>query len=72
MTLPNTVRELNAQFGLTLDPEGVTAAQRAEYERLLHTVQPITEVNLTSRGNDSGSSASRTNAGSPDDEKTTK
>ena len=44
MTLPNTVRELNAQFGLRLDPEGVTAAQREEYERFLHTVQPIAEV----------------------------
>jgi HAD superfamily hydrolase (TIGR01509 family) len=44
MTLPNTVRELNAQFGLSLDPEGVTASQRAEYERFLPTVQPIAEV----------------------------
>ena len=44
MTLPNTVRELNVQFGLMLDPEGVTASQREEYERFLHTVQPITEV----------------------------
>ena len=44
MTLPNTVRELNAQFGLALDPEGVTASQRAEYERFLPTVQPIAEV----------------------------
>ena len=44
MTLTNTVRELNAQFGLTLDPESVTTAQREEYERFLHTVQPITEV----------------------------
>jgi HAD superfamily hydrolase (TIGR01509 family) len=44
MTLPNTVRELNAQFGLALDPEGVTASQRVEYERFLPTVQPIAEV----------------------------
>ncbi|RYZ09587.1 MAG: HAD family phosphatase [Myxococcales bacterium] len=44
MTLPNTVRELNAQFGLALDPEGVTASQRREYERFLHTVQPIADV----------------------------
>ena len=44
MTLPNTVRELNAQFGLSLDPEGVTASQRVEYERFLPTVQPIAEV----------------------------
>src|SRR3954470_19358067 len=44
MTLPNTVRELNAQFGLTLDPEGVTTSQRLEYERFLHTVQPIAAV----------------------------
>jgi HAD superfamily hydrolase (TIGR01509 family) len=44
MSLPNTVRELNAQFGLALDPEGVTASQRAEYERFLPTVQPITDV----------------------------
>lgn len=44
MTLPNTVRELNAQFGLALDPEGVTQSQRAEYERFLPTVQPIAAV----------------------------
>jgi HAD superfamily hydrolase (TIGR01509 family) len=44
MTLPNTVRELNAQFGLALDPEGVTASQRTEYERFLPNVQPIAEV----------------------------
>lgn len=44
MTLPNTVRELNTQFGLLLDPEAVTASQRAEYERFLPTVQPIAEV----------------------------
>lgn len=44
MTLPNTVRELNAQFGLSLDPDGVTASQRLEYERFLPTVQPIADV----------------------------
>jgi len=44
MSLPNTVRELNAQFGLSMDPDGVTASQRDEYERFLHTVQPILEV----------------------------
>lgn len=44
MTLPSTVRELNAQFGLALDPEAVTASQRLEYERFLHTVQPIADV----------------------------
>ncbi len=44
MTLSNTVRELNAQFGLTLDPEAVTTSQRLEYERFLSTVKPITDV----------------------------
>ena len=44
MTLPNTVRELNAQFGHALDPEAVTTSQRLEYERYLPTVQPIAEV----------------------------
>ena len=44
MSLPNTVRELNAQFGLALDPDAVTSSQRAEYERFLPTVQPIAEV----------------------------
>ncbi len=44
MTLRNTVRELNAQFGLALDPEGVTTSQRLEYERFLPTVKPIAEV----------------------------
>lgn len=44
MSLPNTVRELNAQFGLTLDPEAVTTSQRLEYERFLPTVRPIVEV----------------------------
>jgi beta-phosphoglucomutase-like phosphatase (HAD superfamily) len=44
MSVPNTVRELNAQFGLTLDPELVSASQREEYERFLPDVQPITDV----------------------------
>lgn len=44
MTLPSTVRELNAQFGLTLDPDALTASQRREYERFLPTVQPIADV----------------------------
>lgn len=44
MSLPNTVRELNAQFGLTLDPDQVTASQRTEYERFLPNVQPIVDV----------------------------
>src|SRR4051812_36121764 len=44
MTLPNTVRELNSQFGLALDPDAVTTSQRLEYERYLPTVQPIAEV----------------------------
>ena len=44
MTLPNTVRELNAQFGLALDPAGVTSSQRREYERFLPSVQAIPEV----------------------------
>jgi HAD superfamily hydrolase (TIGR01509 family) len=44
MSVPNTVRELNAQFGLGMDPERVTATQSEEYERLLPTVQPIADV----------------------------
>jgi len=44
MTVSNTVRELNAQFGLSLDPEGVAIGQRQEYERFLETVQPIADV----------------------------
>jgi HAD superfamily hydrolase (TIGR01509 family) len=44
MSLPSTVLELNAQFGLTLDPEAVITSQRVEYERFLPTVKPITEV----------------------------
>ena len=44
MTLPHTVRELNEQFGITLDAASVIAAQRREYEKELATVQPIAEV----------------------------
>lgn len=44
MSLPKTVEALNQQFGLSLDPEQVTAAQRAEYERYLPGVQPLTPV----------------------------
>ncbi len=44
MSLLQTVEELNLQFGLTMDPLAVTAAQRAMYERLLPTVQPIVPV----------------------------
>jgi HAD superfamily hydrolase (TIGR01509 family) len=44
MSLPNTVLELNAQFGLALDAEAVIASQRLEYERFLPTVKPITDV----------------------------
>lgn len=44
MSLPKTVEELNAQFGLSLDPEAVTASQRAEYERYLPTVEPLVPV----------------------------
>jgi HAD superfamily hydrolase (TIGR01509 family) len=44
MSLPETVEGLNQQFGLAMDPEAVTAAQRAMYERFLPTVQPIAPV----------------------------
>jgi HAD superfamily hydrolase (TIGR01509 family) len=44
MSLPKTVEALNLQFGLTMDPLAVTAAQRAEYERFLDTVRPIVSV----------------------------
>ena len=42
--MPKTVEALNEQFALTLDPEAVTAAQRAEYERFLPGVRPIAPV----------------------------
>jgi HAD superfamily hydrolase (TIGR01509 family) len=44
MSLPKTVEGLNLQFGLTMDPDAVTAAQRAMYERFLPTVKPIVPV----------------------------
>jgi HAD superfamily hydrolase (TIGR01509 family) len=44
MSLPNTVEALNEQFGLRLNPEAVTAAQREAYERLLPSVAPIGPV----------------------------
>jgi HAD superfamily hydrolase (TIGR01509 family) len=44
MSTPNTVRELNQQFGSALDPEAVSLSQRVEYERFLETVQPVAEV----------------------------
>jgi HAD superfamily hydrolase (TIGR01509 family) len=44
MSLPNTVEALNQQFALSMDPDAVTAAQRAEYERFLPTVRPIAPV----------------------------
>jgi HAD superfamily hydrolase (TIGR01509 family) len=44
MSLPKTVEGLNAQFGLSMDPLAVTAAQRALYEQFLPTVQPIAAV----------------------------
>ena len=44
MSLPKTVEGLNRQFGLDMDPEAVTAAQRELYERFLPTVQPLAPV----------------------------
>ncbi len=44
MSLPKTVEGLNLQFGLSMDPDAVTAAQRALYERFLPSVQPIASV----------------------------
>ena len=39
-----TVAELNAEFGMALDPALVSAAQRAEYDVLALGVKPIDEV----------------------------
>ena len=39
-----TVTELNAEFGLALDPALVSAAQRAEYDVLALGVKPIADV----------------------------
>ena len=44
MSLPNTVRELNQQFGLALDPVEVSSSQRQAYERLLPSIKPISDV----------------------------
>ncbi len=44
MSLPKTVEALNLQFGLAMDPEAVTAAQRLEFERALPGVRPIAPV----------------------------
>jgi beta-phosphoglucomutase-like phosphatase (HAD superfamily) len=43
-TLELTVAELNAEFGLALDPLLVAAAQRAEYDTLALGVKPLGEV----------------------------
>jgi HAD superfamily hydrolase (TIGR01509 family) len=43
-TLELTVAELNAEFGLALDPLLVAAAQRAEYDALAVGVKPLREV----------------------------
>jgi len=39
-----TVSELNAEFGLTLDPALVSAAQRAQFDALAMGVKPLEEV----------------------------
>ena len=43
-TIELTVSELNAEFGLTLDPALVAAAQRAAFDALAVDVQPLHEV----------------------------
>ncbi|MEI9951002.1 MAG: HAD family phosphatase [Pseudomonadota bacterium] len=43
-TVELTVSELNAEFGLALDPALVSAAQRAAYDALAVGVQPLHEV----------------------------
>ncbi|HEX2671329.1 MAG TPA: HAD family phosphatase, partial [Polyangiaceae bacterium] len=43
-TIELTVSELNAEFGLSLDPTLVAAAQRAEFDALAVGVQPLEEV----------------------------
>jgi len=43
-TIELTVSELNAEFGLNLDPELVSAAQRAQFDALAVGVQPLDEV----------------------------
>jgi beta-phosphoglucomutase-like phosphatase (HAD superfamily) len=43
-TIELTVSELNAEFGLSLDPELVSAAQRAQFDALAVGVKPLDEV----------------------------
>ena len=43
-TIELTVAELNAEFGLTLDPTLVAAAQRAQFDALAVGIKPIDEV----------------------------
>lgn len=43
-TVELTVSELNAEFGLTLDPALVSAAQRAEFDALAIGVKPLADV----------------------------
>ena len=43
-TIELTVSELNAEFGLTLDPTLVSAAQRAQFDALAVGVKPLDEV----------------------------
>ena len=49
-TIELTVSELNDQFGLSLDPTEVARAQRAEFDFLATTVQPLHEVVQYARG----------------------
>jgi HAD superfamily hydrolase (TIGR01509 family) len=44
MTLEKTVVELNAEFGVALDPETVAQAQRAQYRQLMPQITPIEPV----------------------------
>lgn len=43
-TLEVTVAELNEEFGLSLDPSGVAARQRAEYQSLIAQLAPVGPV----------------------------
>ncbi|HET7539074.1 MAG TPA: HAD family phosphatase [Polyangiaceae bacterium] len=43
-TIELTVAELNAEFGLTLDPTLVAAAQRAQFDALAVGIKPLNEV----------------------------
>ena len=49
-TIELTVSEFNHQFGLSLDPTEVARAQRAEFDVLATTVQPLHEVVQYARG----------------------